>query len=586
MEPGRLAGVRFRRARRIAACTALAVSAGMLLAVPAAADGTPAPHHGVEQTRPTAQQPKLTLPAPTSKDGEQRAAAQADDVPVAKTRADIDGDGFSDLLYRAVNGKIYVAPHSGAGAYEYPFDAGVYQDLNETYKDVFSVGGLQANPVHFTLSATGRLNAYASSVSGASIFWSGTGWQAYNKVFSPGDLTGDGSGDILARTPSGDLYLYRTTPGAAAPMAARIKIGSGWGAYDQIVGVNDVNSDAIADLFARTPGGDLYFYSGNPDPASPFKPRVKVGSGWNGYNQIFSLDDTSGDGLGDLVARTPAGVLWTYESTGTGAFLPRVQGGSGWNAAAQFSGAGNNPHWGKDEVLGLDTNGTLFTYYSMNNGLLSARDQASEIGGFKGAKLTFTSSLDSNGFGDLLELYNGTLYNLSHTSGNAQTIGSGWGIYNLLTGPGDLDGDGKGDLLARDGSGALYLYRGNGLGTAFAARIKVGSGWNTFNKLVGAGDINGDGRSDLLARATDGNLYLYAGTGVASAPFKAKSLIGSGWNTYNKLAVPGDLDGNGRADLLGANSAGELYRYTSNGTGGFNAKAKLGTGWNTYSSLY
>lgn len=73
---------------------------------------------------------------------------------------------------------------------------------------------------------------------------------------------------------------------------------------------------------------------------------------------------------------------------------------------------------------------------------------------------------------------------------------------------------------------------------------------------------------------------------MASAPFKAKSLIGSGWNTYNKLAVPGDLDGNGRADLLGANSAGELYRYTSNGTGGFNAKAKLGTGWNTYSSLY
>lgn len=153
------------------------------------------------------------------------------------------------------------------------------------------------------------------------------GWQAYNKVFSPGDLTGDGSGDLLARTPSGDLYLYRTTPGAAVPMAARVKVGSGWGAYDQLIGVNDVNSDGIADLFARTPGGELFFYSGNPNPASPFKGRVKVGDGWNGYNQILSIDDQSGDGLGDLVARTPSGMLYTYESTGTGAFLPA------WRAA-------------------------------------------------------------------------------------------------------------------------------------------------------------------------------------------------------------------------------------------------------------
>lgn len=587
VEPGRSVGMRARRARRTAACTALALSAGMLLSVPAAADDTPAPRPLVEQTRPKTEQPRLTLPKPKAKADTQRLAAAAEDVPVAKPRADVDGDGFSDLLYRGQDGKIYLSPTNGDASRQYPFDAGVYQDSNETYKDIFSVAGLeQNNPVHFTLSAHGRLSAYRSSANQAVIIWSGTGWQGYNKVFSPGDLTGDGSGDILARTPTGDLYLYRTTPGAAAPMAARVKVGSGWGGYDQLIGMNDVNSDGIADLFARTPGGELYFYSGSPGSPALFKPRVKVGSGWNGYNQILSLDDRSGDGLGDLVARTPAGALWTYESTGTGAFLPRVEGGTGWNAVTQFAGAGNIPNWGKDELLGLDTKGTLFSYYVTNNGLLSARRQGSEVGGFQGSKLTFASSLDSNGFADILELYNGTLYNLSHTSGQLQTIGTGWGIYNLLAGPGDLDGDGKGDLLARDGSGALWLYRGNGTGTAFAGRLKVGTGWNTFNKLVGAGDVNGDGRGDLVARATDGKLYLYAGTGVASAPFKAKSLIGSGWNTYNKLASPGDIDGDGRADLLGANAAGDLYRYTANGTGAFNAGAKIGGGWSTYSTLY
>ncbi|MFI1397408.1 FG-GAP repeat domain-containing protein [Streptomyces sp. NPDC020681] len=585
MEPGRFSAP-FRRARRIAACTALAVSAGMLLAVPAAADDTPpAP---VEQTKPVFQHPTLTLPKSAPKatgTGDSRVTVEAqDDVPVAKPRADIDGDGYSELIYRGIDNQIWVTPSNGDPDYVYNFASSEAE--NERYKDVFTVAGLEATgPVHFTLLSSGRLAAHRNGSGGLNI-WFGTGWQIYNKVFSPGDLTGDGSGDILARTPTGDLYLYPTTPGAAAPMGPRIKIGSGWQGYDQLIGVNDVNGDAIADLFARNPAGELYFYSGNPDVSSPFKGRVKVGNGWNGYNQIFGIDDLNGDGYAEVLARTPAGVLYSYISTGTGAFEARQQGGSGWNAASQFVGAGNNPHFGKNELVGIDTKGTLWAYYAMNNGLLSARNQASDIGGFQGAKITFSSALDADGFGELLELYNGSLYNLSHYTQSAWHIGSGWGIYTHLVGVGDLSGDGKGDLLARDSSGVLWLYRGDGSGTTFSPRIRLGSGWNAFNKLLGAGDVNGDGRADLIARGTDGKLYLYAGTGSATAPFKARTLIGSGWNTYNKLAAPGDLTGDGLADIVGVNAAGELYRYDANGFGAFKAKAKVGNGWNTYATLH
>ncbi|MEU1538568.1 VCBS repeat-containing protein [Actinacidiphila glaucinigra] len=107
-----------------------------------------------------------------------------------------------------------------------------------------------------------------------------------------------------------------------------------------------------------------------------------------------------------------------------------------------------------------------------------------------------------------------------------------------------------------------------------------------YNKVFAPGDLNGDGRGDILAHTTGGALYLYAGTGDASAPFKSRVSIGGGWNTYSKLAAPGDINGDGKGDIVGVNSAGDLYRYTSTGTGKFSAKVRIGPGWYTYRNLY
>ncbi|MFE8949592.1 FG-GAP repeat domain-containing protein, partial [Streptomyces sp. NPDC007856] len=84
--------------------------------------------------------------------------------------------------------------------------------------------------------------------------------------------------------------------------------------------------------------------------------------------------------------------------------------------------------------------------------------------------------------------------------------------------------------------GGLWLYRGTGNASApFLARTSIGYGWNNYNSIVGTADLTGDGKADLVARDSKGGLWLYRGTGNASAPFLARTSIGYGWNNYNSL---------------------------------------------------
>ncbi|MEU1075162.1 MULTISPECIES: VCBS repeat-containing protein [unclassified Streptomyces] len=570
--------MRLSRTGRLAACTALALSAGMLLSGTASADGAPpAPHTAVTPAKPEAARPTGTLPKGTA---HRKAGAVAPAAP-AKPRADMDGDGYSDLFYRTPSGKLWLRTFvKGKEDVEYTF-----ADQTEWQKDVLAPGDLNGDghPELLTLSSTGTLSLYTNPSAGYAGYrtWSGGGWNAYNKLLTPGDVTGDGKMDVLARTPGGDLYLYPGNGSADAdPFAGRIKVGGGWGAYDQLLGANDVNGDGIADVLARTPGGDLYVYAGTGDSAAPLRGRVKVGGGWDTYNQLLSMDDANGDGYADVFARTAGGTVYLYLADGHGNFQDRRYWGEGWEAGSWFGSQGGNPFLGKSEILARNTQGTLFYYSATNNGQLGSRQQVGDTGGWAHADVRFASSLDSDGQPELLEIYQNWLYN------RGTAVSGGWGAYNLVVGPGDLNNDGQGDLLARDGSGTLWLQRGNGNGTGFASRLKVGGGWNAYDKIVGAGDLTGDGLADVVARTGDGKLYLYAGTGVSTSPFKSRLYVGPGWQQFKNLAAPGDINGDGRGDLLASNSRGELFRYSSNGYGGFQPRVKLGDGWNTYRDLY
>jgi hypothetical protein len=197
---------------------------------------------------------------------------------------------------------------------------------------------------------------------------------------------------------------------------------------------------------------------------------------------------------------------------------------------------------------------------------------------------------DGDGKGDLLARdgkgvltvyfgYGEAYYNADGGLNRSLRIGSGWGVYNSMQSTGDITGDGLDDLVARDGNGVLWLYAGTG-SSSFEPRVRIGSGWKVYTKITATGDLDGDGRGDMVARDTTGALWTYFGDGKGD--FLPRVKTGTGWNIYNTLLGIGDLSHDGRPDLVARDASGVLWRYDGTGDGRFLPRVKIGTGWTRY----
>jgi hypothetical protein len=102
--------------------------------------------------------------------------------------------------------------------------------------------------------------------------------------------------------------------------------------------------------------------------------------------------------------------------------------------------------------------------------------------------------------------------------------------------------------------------------------------------LITPGDFNGDGTVDVLAKDKAGRLFLYGGNG--SGGWLAPRQVGQGWNVLGKIGSAGDFNRDGFADIHGVNSAGELLMYYGDGRGGWKGVETVGWGWNIFNGLY
>ncbi|MER5914776.1 FG-GAP-like repeat-containing protein [Streptomyces sp. NPDC001982] len=307
--------------------------------------------------------------------------------------------------------------------------------------------------------------------------------------------------------------------------------------------------------------------------------RGVVASAWNGKDgsgrlvpngaYTWKLTVTPADGQGTALTKTG-----TVKVTGA--------------AAARRDFVGSD---GFGELMTLNGSGGLTYQYGTGKGTFTGKRTGS--GWPTTVKVVPFGDLSGDRCNDVLVRFSsGALRAYRPACGAAVTpstaytsLGTGWNQYDVLTSPGDISGDGRADLIARRSStGDVYLYKATSTGK-LSAKVKIASKWTGYKKILGAGDLNGDGYGDLLVQDRSNELWRYDGT--ATGKFKSRVKVFNDWgSSYNVIVGVGDITGDGRADLVSRDTSGTVWRNNGNGKGSFGGRTKITTGWQGYKGVF
>jgi len=265
----------------------------------------------------------------------------------------------------------------------------------------------------------------------------------------------------------------------------------------------------------------------------------------------------------------------TYAGSGTvsikASALPgyTLSGAASWTFTFQ-----NTPLIANGDMIAIDANGALWNYGTK----AVAGRKLLAPSGWAPAKEVFVTDWNSDGVQDVIAQWNSG--NMSFYKGNTngsfasgKVIGTGWGSYTVSITKWKK-ADKYPSIVARDTTGTLWNYT-NLYGTGIQPRVKIGTGWNglDFNAI----DWDKDGNVDLLAKNSSGSVLLYRTDGTGKFKSESRKVIGGGWGSYRMQSAV-NYNGAGSQGILATGADGQLFYYGT-GAGVWQSRISEGFGW-------
>ncbi len=515
---------------------------------------------------------------------------------------DVNGDGYADVIVGAFgfdNGQsdegralVYLGSASGlaaapswaaegdqATAY-FGGSVATAGDVNgDGFADVIVGAWLHDNGA----SDEGRAYVYLGSPSGpaASPAWTAesdqSGARMGRAVATAGDVDGDGYSDVIVgavffdngEADEGRAFVYR---GSAAALAAAPawttesdQNGSAYGF--SVAGAGDVNGDGYSDvvigaiLYDRGQGqqvGRAYLYLGSPSGPAATPAWLAEGDqpGDEFGRSVATAGDVSGDGYSDVIVGVPRS---SRAAEAEGRALVYLGSASGLAATPAWTAEGDQlgDEFGRSVATAGDVNGDGFS------DVVVGVPGFDRVAGAEGRALVYLGSASG-------------LAATPAWTAHGSSFNASFG--DAVATAGDVNGDGYSDVIVGapgwdgglESAGRAYVFLGSGSGLRTTPAWNLGSNQeNSFfgDSVASAGDVNGDGYSDIIVGAPDdfnalddtgeGRALVYLGSaaGLATTPAWTVELdeppdTGFASRFGDPVAAAGDVNGDGFSDII------------------------------------
>ncbi|MFN9304195.1 MAG: FG-GAP-like repeat-containing protein [Candidatus Kapaibacterium sp.] len=565
-----------------------------------------------------------------------------DDVAISAPLWDggLEDEGRVHLYFGSTGGistsVAWLAEGDQANA-QYGNSVSGFGDINRDGYDDFGVGipffdggQLDEGAVQVYLGAGPAVSTASATRDGREV---GAGFGS--SVSSAGDVNGDGYSDIIVGSPfsdkttdttdAGKVTVYYGGPGGASVSASWVFLFSqrnaNFGASVACAG--DVNNDGYSDIVVGAPGFDgdvtdegkawLFLGSSTGLRVTPSWSAEGNNAGARFGSAVACAGDVNGDGNSDVLIGAPnysegqtfEGAAFLFRGNSTGLAATPIWSAQSNAAGANFGAAianslDINGDGFSDIAIGAPnqntdadaaTEGRLYVYYGSAQFATSAPsfiDSTSQDGANFAAALNSAGDVNGDGYSELIVsaprfdngstdegrviVYYGSASGLSRnniwsTEGNRDNTRIG----NAVAGGGDFNGDGFADILigaanmtsgqTNEGTAMVYYGSSQGLQPSFGLMVESDQSFARLGtSIANAGDINGDGLSDMIVgapnhtntNAGEGRLFIYHGrlNGLSNVPNRSLDGTKAGDQFGFSLVAVGDVNGDGFGDFM------------------------------------